>query len=90
MGLWAFTVIRMFNDFNNLSASSIGASISPELFGASSFLGGIRRHAVESGYGVAGERRWPARLWSIVLALSAFVVLWVAFAFHLFGFGVNY
>jgi hypothetical protein len=26
----------------------------------------------------------------VVLVLAALVVLWVAFAFHLIGFGVNY
>jgi hypothetical protein len=29
-------------------------------------------------------------VWSIVLALSAFIVLWVAFTFNLIGFGVYY
>jgi hypothetical protein len=38
----------------------------------------------------SGTRRWPAKVWSIVLALAAFIVLWVAFAFKLIGFGVNY
>jgi len=29
-------------------------------------------------------------VWSVVLVLSAFIVLWIAFAFKLIGFGVNY
>jgi hypothetical protein len=33
---------------------------------------------------------WPAKVWSIVLALAAFFVLWVAFAFNLIGFGLYY
>jgi len=37
-----------------------------------------------------GKRRWPAKLWSVVLVLSTFVVLWVAYQFHLIGWGVNY
>jgi hypothetical protein len=37
-----------------------------------------------------GQRRWPAKAWSVVLALSSCIVLWVAFAFNLIGFGVNY
>jgi hypothetical protein len=37
-----------------------------------------------------GRRRWPARVWSVVLAFSAFIILWVAFAFNLIGLGVNY
>lgn len=38
----------------------------------------------------SGQRRWPAKVWSVALTFSAFTVLWVAFAFHLVGFGVNY
>ena len=38
----------------------------------------------------AGNRRWPAKTWSIVLTLAAFVVLWAAFAFKLINFGANY
>jgi hypothetical protein len=38
----------------------------------------------------SGNRRWPARVWSIVLALAAFIVLWTAFAVHLIGFSLDY
>ena len=38
----------------------------------------------------SGNRRWPARLWSLVLAFSALVMLWIAIAFHLISWGVNY
>jgi hypothetical protein len=37
-----------------------------------------------------GNRRWPAKTWSVVLTLSAFFVLWVAFVFNLMSLGVNY
>ena len=37
-----------------------------------------------------GQRRWPAKLWSVVLVLSAFVMLWIAVVFHLISWGVNY
>ena len=37
-----------------------------------------------------GNRRWPARLWSIVLVVAALAVLWVGIAFNLISFGVNY
>ena len=38
----------------------------------------------------SGNRRWPAKLWSIVLVVAFATVLWVALAFHLIGFGTNY
>jgi hypothetical protein len=37
-----------------------------------------------------GRRRWPAKTWSVALTISAVVVLWVAIAFRLLRFGVNY
>jgi CubicO group peptidase (beta-lactamase class C family) len=90
LGLWAFTVIRMFSDFNNLSESFNSNIRFTQVFGILAFLVGtvfilLNLRAVWSGI-----RRWPAKVWSIVLAVSAFVVLWVAFAFHLIGFGVYY
>jgi CubicO group peptidase (beta-lactamase class C family) len=37
-----------------------------------------------------GARRWPARLWSIVLTVAAFSIVWVAWVFKLFHFGTSY
>jgi hypothetical protein len=37
-----------------------------------------------------GERRWPAKLWSVVLAIASGTVLWIALAFHLIDFGTNF
>ena len=36
------------------------------------------------------KRRWFVKLWAVTLLLSAAVIAWVAFAFHLVGFGTNY
>jgi len=33
--------------------------------------------------------RW-AKLWSVVLALSCLIVLWVAYAYHVMGWTANY
>jgi CubicO group peptidase (beta-lactamase class C family) len=91
LGLWAYTVIRMFGDFNNLSEKFNSTIHFAQLFGILAFLIGTvfilwNLRTVWSN----GTRRWPAKVWSVVLALSALVVLWVAFAFHLIGFGVYY
>jgi hypothetical protein len=37
-----------------------------------------------------GARRWPARTWSVVLALAALIVLWVGLSFHLLHIGTSY
>lgn len=36
------------------------------------------------------KRRWFVKAWAIALLLSAAVLLWVAAAFHLIGFGTNF
>ncbi|MFZ2236041.1 MAG: serine hydrolase domain-containing protein [Dokdonella sp.] len=39
---------------------------------------------------IRSNRRWTAKLWSIVLFLSCLTVLWVSYAFGLAGFTANY
>jgi len=45
---------------------------------------------MECAHGMERFARWPAKVWSIVLLLSTFVILWMAFVFKLIGFGVNF
>jgi CubicO group peptidase (beta-lactamase class C family) len=90
LGLWALTVIRMFSDFKNLSESFNGTIRFTQLFGILAFFVGTAFILLNLRAVWSGTRRWPAKVWSVVLTLSAFVALWVAFAFHLIGFGLYY
>jgi hypothetical protein len=36
------------------------------------------------------KRGWFALAWAVLLVLAAAILLWVAFAFHMFSFGTNY
>jgi hypothetical protein len=36
------------------------------------------------------KRGWFSKVWAVALLLSAAIILWVALAFHLVGFGTNY
>jgi CubicO group peptidase (beta-lactamase class C family) len=36
------------------------------------------------------KRGWFSKAWAVALLLSAVIILWVALAFHLIGFGTNY
>jgi hypothetical protein len=90
LGLWAFTLARMLNDLNSLSASFDPVVHLAQAFGAIVFVGGFGAMLWNLVVVWTGGRRWPARFWSVVLALAALVALWVALAFHLIGFGVNY
>jgi hypothetical protein len=90
LGLWTFAFIRMINDLNLLGAKSDLMIRLAQIFGLLTFVGGFAAMLWNLVVVWTGKRRWPARLWSIVLALAASIVLWVAFAFHLIGFGLNY
>ncbi len=90
LGLWGFTVVRMFNDFNNLSNAYNGNIRFAEVFGILAFLIGAALIVWNLITVWKGTRRWPAKTWSIVLTLSAFIVLWIAFTFHLFSFDVYF
>ena len=90
LGLWGFTIIRMFNDFNNLTNKFNGNIRFAEVFGILAILSGSAFIAWNLWTVWKGTRRWPAKVWSIVLALSAFIVLWIAFVFNLFSFGIYF
>jgi hypothetical protein len=90
LGLWGLTVIRMFGNFNNLSNKYNGNIRFAEVFGILAFLLGSAFIVWNLWTVWKGTRRWPAKVWSIVLALSAFIVLWIAFVFHLFSFGIYF
>ncbi|HEY6455021.1 MAG TPA: serine hydrolase domain-containing protein [Steroidobacteraceae bacterium] len=61
-----------------------------QCFGLVAFVGGAGLMLWNVRTVWSGVRRWPARVWSIVLALSALVMLWFASAFGLIGFSLNY
>ena len=91
LGAWAGSIISMFGDLNNTTSAFDGIIRFCQAFGTLGFVGGLLLMLpnLRAVWGDA-KRRWPARLWSIVLVLSAAVVLWFAFAFHLISWGVNY
>ena len=60
------------------------------VFGAIAFIGGSAAILWNLRTVWTGNRRWPAKTWSIVLALAAAAVLWTGFAFKLISFGLNY
>ena len=87
---WAVTITMLFSDINRLSASSDPLIRFFQIVGAIVFIGGTGVLLWHLWVVWTGRRRWTSRVWSVVLALSALVVLWVALAFKLISFGVNY
>jgi CubicO group peptidase (beta-lactamase class C family) len=90
LGVWGVTLSRMLGDVNNLSAKFDTAVHIAQLVGIVAFVGAfvvLWWHLLKVW---GGARRWPAKVWSIVLALSASAVLWTAFVFKLLTLGAYY
>ena len=54
------------------------------------FVGGLLIAAWNAWLAFRGERRWPSKLWSVVLVAASAVVLWTAMAYQLLAFTVSY
>jgi CubicO group peptidase (beta-lactamase class C family) len=90
LGTWGWTLASMLKDLNKLSSKFDSTVRFAQFFGIVVFIGGFGVMLWHLWTVWSGTRRWPAKLWSIVLAFSAFFVLWVAFAFKLIGLGLYY
>jgi CubicO group peptidase (beta-lactamase class C family) len=87
---WAMAISIMFKDLNKLGAKFDSIIYLAQTFGFLAFIGGFALTLWNLRTVWSGTRRWPAKVWSIVLVFASFIVLWVAFAFKLIGLGVNY
>ena len=90
LAVWGITLSKMIGNINNLSAKFDLVVHFAQLLGFVAFIGGFAVLWWHLAKVWGGSRRWPAKLWSIVLALSASVILWMAFAFKLLTLGVHY
>jgi CubicO group peptidase (beta-lactamase class C family) len=87
---WGLTIGSMLSDFNELSSQFDGFLYFTQALGIIGFIGGFILILQNLNAVWAGPRHWPARVWSIILTLSGFFVLWVAFVFKLLRMGANY
>ncbi|MGO9934331.1 MAG: serine hydrolase domain-containing protein [Steroidobacteraceae bacterium] len=90
LATWVLAFTLMLKDLDKLGARFDSTVRFAQIFGIIAFMGGFALMLWNLWTVWSGTRRWPAKVWSIVLALSAFIVLWVAFAGKLIGFGLNY
>jgi hypothetical protein len=87
---WLVTIAQMMGNFNLLTPGLDGWLWVLHLVSLVVFLGAAAVGVWNAMVVVRGPRKWYAKGWSIVLALALLVVLWVAFAFNLIAFNVNY
>jgi len=90
LGSWMLTIVLMLKNDNNLDGRLDPLVWFDEIFGTLVFIGGLLLMLWNLRAAWLGGRRWPARVWSVVLSVSAATVLWVAVVFKLISFGTNY
>ena len=90
LATWALTVTLMIKDIGNLSSKFDSHVRFAQIFGIVAFIGGLGVVLWHLWTVWSGTRRWPAKLWSVVLVVAACVVLWTAVVFNLIGFGLYY
>ena len=89
---WAGTVLFLISDSSRLTTGSDPLLWFTEIVGAFAFLGGFTLILwnLWVTWAGGGQRRWTAKVWSLLLALAGLITIWVGLAFHLIDFGVNY
>jgi uncharacterized membrane-anchored protein len=87
---WIVSILMMFSDLNRTTDAFDPVLRFDQFFGIIGFIGGFLLIVWNLIAVWRGDRRWPAKLWSVVIVLAALIVLWVAVVFHLVSWGVNY
>jgi CubicO group peptidase (beta-lactamase class C family) len=88
--LWGLLFALILKD-----TGTLGGQLDPwlwftQLFGALAFLGGLAVMVWNLVVVLRGSRRWPARVWSVVLVVAALSVVWIGLVFKLIHFGTDY
>jgi hypothetical protein len=87
---WAITVSKMITELELLTADMDGWLWILQLLSFVVFIGAAALGVWNAMVVVRSSRKWYAKTWAVVLALSLWVMLWIALAFHLIAFDVNY
>jgi CubicO group peptidase (beta-lactamase class C family) len=90
LALWLLIFTLILKDTNYLNARLDPLLWLAQIFGVVAFFGGAAAMLWNLKEVWGGRRRWPAKVWSVVLLISAGAVLWAALACKLLSFGTNY
>ncbi|WP_332817417.1 serine hydrolase domain-containing protein [Sphingopyxis sp.] len=87
---WAWFIVSAFSDLDRLSSNSDWILWLLQIAGAIIFVGAVGIAGWNAWLTWRGGRRWAARIWSILIFLSASVALYTAAEFGLLSMTVNY
>ena len=87
---WILFVSKLVRDFSSLSGELDGTLIALQILTPVVFFGLFASAIWNIRHVWTGKRGRFAKFWSILLLLSAVILLWVAIGFHLIGFGTRF
>jgi CubicO group peptidase (beta-lactamase class C family) len=90
LGIWGLFLALILNDTGTLGGRLDPLLLLAQLVSIVALVGGLVVMLWNLLAVWRGQRRWPARLWSIVLALSAVFALWVGLVCRLLVVGTDY
>ena len=86
---WMTFVTVMLGDLENSSKAEMWIWVL-QISSLLVFVGGFLVSLWNAWLVWKGNRRWPAKTWSVVLVIASLTVLWIGLAFHLIDFGTNF
>ena len=87
---WATTVLSMLSNLNLLTPSADWWLWTLQILSLFVFIGAAAIGVWNAWHVLKSNRRWYAKAWAVILALSFVVALWVALTHKLIAFDVNY
>jgi CubicO group peptidase (beta-lactamase class C family) len=87
---WGGAMVAMLGSLGLLSAKMDWVLWLLHILGSIGVIGGFGLAVWNAWLVWRGDRSWFGKLWSALLVLATALCLYVAVAFHLVGFGVNY
>jgi CubicO group peptidase (beta-lactamase class C family) len=88
--LWGLFMALILNDTGTLGGRLDPLLILSQLVSIVAFWGGLALMLWNLSGVWRGQRRWPAKVWSIVLVIAALTTLWVGLEFKLLHLGTQY
>ncbi len=90
LGIWGLFIMLILKDTGTLGGRLDPLLILAQLLSIVAFIGGLAAMLWNLIAVWRGQRRWPAKVWSVVLALSSVFVFWVALVCKLLVVGTDY
>lgn len=87
---WAIAITVLFGDLAKLNSGADLLLWVLQIVGLIVFVGAVVVAALNVAAALRDRRRWPGKLWAVLVLVATVTVLYVAFAFGLLDMTVNY